>query len=90
MKAVGVTNGQLFRMVLTQAGVVGLTGYGLGIGLTAFFFKLTEDAPALKGFVLHWQVIAGTGGVIAVIILFSIIFSLRKVFTLDPAVVFRG
>jgi putative ABC transport system permease protein len=90
MKAVGVTNGQLFRMVLTQAGVVGLTGYGLGIGLTALFFKVTEDSPALKGFVLHWQVIAGTGGVIAVIILFSIIFSLRKVFTLDPAVVFRG
>ncbi|MFN7113217.1 MAG: ABC transporter permease [Alphaproteobacteria bacterium] len=90
MKAVGVTNGQLLRMVLTQAGIVGITGYGLGIGFTALFFKLTADSPALKGFVLHWQVIAGTGAVISVIILFSIIFSLRKVFKLDPAIVFRG
>jgi putative ABC transport system permease protein len=62
----------------------------LGIGFTAFFFKMTADSAALKGFVLHWQVVAGTGIVIAIIILFSIVFSLRKVFTLDPAVVFRG
>ena len=90
MKAIGVTNGQLLRMVLVQAGIVGATGYGLGIGFTALFFEVTADSPALKGFVLHWQVVVGTGCVISVIILFSIIFSLRKVFKLDPAVVFRG
>jgi putative ABC transport system permease protein len=90
MKAVGVTNFQLLKMVLTQAGIVGATGYGLGIGFTALFFKITADAPALKGFVLHWEVVAATGVVISIIILFSILFSLRKVFTLDPAIVFRG
>lgn len=90
MKAVGVTNGQLLKMVLTQAAIVGLTGYGLGIGCTALFFKATANAPALKGFVLHWQVVGGTAVIITVIILFSIIFSLRKVFTIDPAMVFRG
>ena len=90
MKAVGVTNRQLLKIVLIQAGVVGMTGYGLGIGFTALFFKATADAPALKGFVLHWQVVAGTALVISVIILFSIFFSLRKVFKLDPAIVFRG
>jgi putative ABC transport system permease protein len=90
MKAVGVTNGQLLRMVLIQAGIVGLTGYGLGVGFTAFFFTATADAPALKGFVLHWQVLALTAAVIFVIILFAILFSLRKVFKLDPAIVFRG
>ena len=90
LKAVGVTNGQLLRMVLTQAAIVGTSGYGLGIGLTAMFFKATANVPALSGFVLHWQVVAGTAGVITVIILFSILFSLRKVFKLDPAIVFRG
>lgn len=90
MKAIGVTNRQLLKIVMTQAGIVGITGYGLGIGLTALFFKATADAPALKGFMLHWQVMAGTAGVMFVIILFSILFSLRKVFTLDPALVFRG
>jgi putative ABC transport system permease protein len=90
MKAVGVTNTQLFKMVMTQAGIVGLTGYGLGIGFTALFFKLTADAPALKGFMLYGEVMAGTAAVIALIIVLSIIVSLRKVFTLDPAIVFRG
>lgn len=90
MKAVGVTNGQLLKIVLTQAAVVGFTGYGMGIGFTALFFKASANAPALKGFALHWQVVVGTGGVITVIILFSIVFSLRKVFKLDPAIVFRG
>ncbi|MGE4349407.1 MAG: ABC transporter permease [Candidatus Berkiella sp.] len=90
MKAVGVTNTQLLKMVLTQASIVGTTGYGLGIGFTALFFKITGETPALKGFVLPWQVMVGTAVVIAIIILLSIIFSLRKVFKLDPAIVFRG
>lgn len=90
MKAIGVTNRQLFRMVLLQAFIVGSIGYSLGISLTAFFFQATADIPALKGFVLPWQVMAGTAGAITVIIIFSIIFSLRRVFTLDPAIVFRG
>ena len=90
MKAIGVTNGQLLQIVLTQAAIVGVIGYGLGIGFTTFFFSAMADKPSFKGFVLHWQVVAGSAGVIAVIILFSIIFSLGKVFKLDPAVVFRG
>lgn len=90
MKAVGVTNSQLLRIVLTQASLVGAIGYGLGIGFTAAFFTVTRNAPALQGFQLHWQIMAGTAVAIVVIILGSILFSLRKVFTLDPAVVFRG
>lgn len=90
MKAVGVTNGQLLKLVLTQAAIVGLIGYGMGAGLTATFFAVTADVPALKEFVLHWQVLAGTFVAITIIVLLSIVFSLRKVFTLDPAIVFRG
>lgn len=90
MKAIGVTNAQLLRMVLLQAAVVGLVGYGLGIGLTALFFESTQDVPALQGFLLHWQVMAGVFAVMFVVIVFSIIFSLRKVFKLDPAIVFKG
>ncbi len=90
MKAIGFTNGQLLRVVLLQAAVVACIGYALGIGLTAFFFQSTAELPALKGFILRWQVMVGTAVVIGIITLFSIIFSLRKVFNLDPAIVFRG
>ena len=90
MKAIGVTNKQLFKMVLLQAAVIGLIGYSIGTGLTALFFQITKDTPALQGFRLHWEIMLGTFCVILVVILFSIIFSLRKVFKLDPAIVFRG
>jgi putative ABC transport system permease protein len=90
MKAIGVTNHQLLKIVLTQASIVGTMGFGLGIGFTDLFFRMTADSPALKGFFLPWQVILGTSAIIALIILFSILFSLRKVFKLDPAIVFRG
>jgi putative ABC transport system permease protein len=90
MKAIGLTNRQLFRIVMTQASVVYVLGYSLGIGLTALFFFVTRNVPALKGFVLHWEVMAGGACLIAVIILCSIFFSLRKVFRLDPALVFRA
>jgi putative ABC transport system permease protein len=90
MKAIGVTNRQMFKILMTQAMMVGFSGYGIGIGYTALFFYLTADKPALKGFVLLWQVVAATGLLMSVIIIFSILFSLRKVFKLDPAIVFRG
>ena len=90
MKAVGFSNKQLLKLVLIQASVVGFIGYGLGIGFTALFFSLTKNIPALKGFPLYWEVMAGSFVAIAVIIIISILFSLRKVFYLDPAIVFRG
>lgn len=90
MKAIGVTNSQLLKMVITQASLVTGVGYGLGIGATALFFTATKNVPALKGFVLHWQIMLGVAVLIAIIVMLSILFSLRKVFTVDPAIVFRG
>lgn len=90
MKAIGVTNGQLFQVVMIQAATVGAIGYSLGIGLTALFFFLTRNSPALEGFGLHWQIMLGSFIVISLIIMGSITFSLQKVFKLDPALVFRG
>jgi putative ABC transport system permease protein len=77
-------------MVILQALVVGAIGYALGIGLCALFFWATSDVTALLGFVLRWEVMAGTGLAVLVIMVLSSIASIRKVFVLDPAVVFRG
>jgi len=90
LKAIGVTDAQILRMVILQALVVGAIGYGLGIGLCALFFWATQDVPALDGFILRWQVMAGTSVAVFVIMVLSSIASIRKVFVLDPAVVFRG
>src|ERR1700747_2785873 len=41
LKAIGVTNWRLTGMVLLQAFVVGLMGFGLGTGMAAAFFEAT-------------------------------------------------
>lgn len=90
LKAIGVTNRQILSMVLTQAAIVGSIGFAMGIGVTSMFFDKVSVSGAFKGFNLPVEVIAGTAIAVFLIMLLSSIFSVRKVFVLDPAIVFRG
>ena len=90
LKAIGATNGQITGMVLLQAAVVGTIGYALGIGACALFFESLSGLAAFENFALRWQVLVGTGLVVALIIILSVLASLLKVFRVDPAIVFRG
>jgi putative ABC transport system permease protein len=91
LKAIGVTNRTILRMVLLQSMVVAGIGYAIGIGLCAAFFELTSRVSInLRGFELPWQVAAGTAGAVFVIISIASLASVRKVMVLDPAIVFRG
>jgi putative ABC transport system permease protein len=90
LKAIGVTNGQILGMVLAQSLLVGLTGFGLGIGGTAAFLAGAESDPNLDGFLMHWQVIVGSLAAIVLIVVASALLSVRRVLKLDAAVVFRG
>jgi len=90
LKAMGVSNRRLTGMVLLQASVVGLIGYGLGMGMTAAFFESTSNVTALAGFYLPWQVAVLAAVAVALIIVLASLLSLRKVLVLEPAVVFRG
>ncbi len=85
----GVTNWGLTGMVLLQATIVGLIGYGLGIGMAAAFFESTKNMTHLAGFYMPWQVaVLAAGAVLCVIVIASLV-SLRKVWVLEPAIVFR-
>ncbi len=90
LKAIGVSKGQILKMVLIQGALVGSMGYGLGMGLTALFFLVTKDLVALKGFTLYAPVMVGVGVCVGLIILGASFFSIRRVLVLDPAEVFRG
>ena len=91
LKAMGVANGTILRMVLLQAIVVASIGYAIGIGLCAGFFEITSRISInLRGFELPWQVATGTACAILVIIVIASFASIRKVMVVDPAIVFRG
>lgn len=91
LKAMGVANLTILRMVLLQSIVVASIGYAVGIGLCAIFFEVTSRVSInLRGFELPWQVAAGTAGAVFIIIIIASLASVRKVMVVDPAIVFRG
>jgi putative ABC transport system permease protein len=90
LKAMGVADGRLLAMVVLQAGVVGILGYAIGMGMATGFFAITGNMTHLRGFALPWQVMAGTAGAVSIIVLLASTLAVRRVWVLEPAVVFRG
>ncbi|MGE3779983.1 MAG: FtsX-like permease family protein, partial [Pirellulaceae bacterium] len=86
LKAMGVDNLHLVGMIVLQALLVGILGFGIGIGLAATFFEVTERTGQadLRGMFLPWQVVALTGGAVGIIVLLASVLSLRRVLVLEP------
>jgi putative ABC transport system permease protein len=89
LKAMGLSNWRLVGMILIQGVVVGILGYGIGIGLAGLFFDGTKDVMALKGFHMYWQVMVGSAVAVIFIVVLASFLSIRRVIVLEPAVVFR-
>jgi len=88
LKAMGTTNATLLRMILMQAMIVGFIGYGLGVGgasLFGIFLGSTE-----LSFRLPWQLLVISAAAIFLICIAAAAFSIRKVVSLEPAIVFKG
>jgi putative ABC transport system permease protein len=90
LRAIGVTNWQIMRMVLLQAFIVAFIGYSFGIGLCALFFEATSTIPVMKGFFIRWEIVVGSAAAVAVIITLASFISIRKAMKADPAIVFKG
>jgi putative ABC transport system permease protein len=90
LKAMGVADGRVLGMVLLQASVVGALGYAIGMGMTTAFFAATGNLTHLRAFYLPWQVMAGTAAAVGLIIVLASAMAVRRVWVLEPAVVFRG
>ncbi|MDC0886175.1 ABC transporter permease [Altererythrobacter sp.] len=89
LKAIGVKNSRILRMVAVQAGLVGFVGYGLGVLGTVVFLWSFSGNPFFKGFYIPWQI--PIISLVAVVIILAITGSLalRSVFKTEPAAVFR-
>jgi putative ABC transport system permease protein len=90
LKAMGLSNARIVGMILLQGVVVGAIGFALGVGMTALYFMVTNQRTQLAGLNMIWQVMAGTGAAVGVIIVLASLVSIRKVLVLEPAIVFRG
>lgn len=89
LKAMGAGNLRLMFMIMLQAVIVGLVGYGIGVGMAAGFGEFAKTTTKLA-FQMHPYVLAGTGVAVMLIVLLSSLLSLRRVLVLEPAIVFQG
>jgi putative ABC transport system permease protein len=89
LKAIGVPGRVLGGMVLLQSAVVGAIGVGFGAALSVSFFFFTRDLPHLRGFITRFEILGGTGVLMALIVVVASLMSIRRVVALEPATVFR-
>ena len=90
LKAIGAKGHELVAMIFFQAGLTGLAGYGLGIGLCAGLIALAKlRMPDYASIVTYGNLILALGMVL-VISAFSGYIAVRKVLRIDPYDIFRG
>jgi putative ABC transport system permease protein len=87
LKAMGASNWRLAWMTILQASLVGVTGYGIGMGLLTLFFRLLPEgrAPLL----LKWEAAALVFLGVLIIIVFASLMGVRRITKIEPAIVFR-
>lgn len=83
LAAVGTTPSTLARMVLAEAGIVGLAAVGLGLlGGLVLLWALVEAAPLLTGFAVsfrpHWAAILLWGGVALLVAMLAALWPSRR------------
>jgi len=90
LKAMGAKSRELILMILFQASFTALTGYGLGIGLSALMITLARlRLPDYAAIITYWNL--GIAFVMVVIIAaVSSYFGVRKVLRIEPFDIFRG
>jgi putative ABC transport system permease protein len=93
LKAMGVRNGTLVRMVLFQALVVGTLGYSIGVGMASgsedlLAWRLSGSGLPPANY-MAWPIPLGSAAAAALIVTAAALVSLRRVLRLEPASVFR-
>jgi len=88
LKAMGASDVTLLRMILLQALVCGIIGYGIGVGGASLIEYFASDSQL--AFRILWQQLAITASAVTLICVLASFISIRKVMRLEPAVVFRS
>jgi len=89
LKAIGVTNFKIAKMVIAQATLVGAVGYSMGVIGTVLFILAFDGNPTFKAFYIPWQIPFVSLVAVVVILALTGWVSLRSVMRTEPASVFR-
>jgi putative ABC transport system permease protein len=90
LKAMGAGNWMLMSMILLQAMLVSITGFGLGMGGATWFGAIANAPGSRLAFYMPLEVFVGTGLAVMAIGMLSSLLSMQRVMVVEPAVVFQG
>jgi putative ABC transport system permease protein len=88
LKAMGATNGYLYRVIMQQAVISAVAGYSLAMVVSWFVVRGSEKGGA--AILLPWPVALGMLALTIVMCTGAALVSINKVTRLDPAMVFKG
>jgi putative ABC transport system permease protein len=88
LKAMGATNGYLYKVILQQALLSALMGYAIAIAVAHFVVEGSRSGDAL--ILMPPEMAAGVFGLAIVMCTGASVLSIRKATSIDPAMVFRG
>jgi putative ABC transport system permease protein len=88
LKAMGATNGYIYRIILQQAAVSAVIGYAVGLALAIGVEASSRSSGA--NIVLPGAVRAGLFGTTLLMCMSAAMVSINKATKIDPAMVFKG
>ena len=88
LRAMGAPGGYIHRIIVAQAVTAALVGYGCGIAISFFLVDLAAGGGA--SIVLPPTLAVGLFFLTVIMCVAASMVSIRKVTTIDPAMVFRG
>jgi putative ABC transport system permease protein len=89
LKAMGATNRTLLKMMIVQSSIVGIMGYGFGMGIVGIFGRAVMERGQ-PPFFLDTSIFISTFIAISLICFISVLFAARKIKHIEPAQVFRA
>ena len=94
LKAMGASNLRIVAMILLQAAVAGVLGYGMGVGLSTLFGWEAatgwQGQPTELAYFTPWQLLPTAAVAIILICVLASLLSVQRVIRLEPAIVFRS
>jgi len=88
LKAMGATNGYIYRIILQQAVISAIAGYAVAIIIASMVAYSSQNGGA--NIVLPTAVRAGLFGLTLFMCISAATVSINKVTKIDPALVFKG
>jgi putative ABC transport system permease protein len=88
LKALGASNVDIYKIILSQATINALAGYALSLVVTMLSVKLYEAGGMVMS--MKWWVNLLVLFLTLFMCLSSAVFSIRKIKKIDPAILFRG